>query len=94
MKIEVFNNGKLLYSISGTDDFDPSDIVVVSKKMIEGATMSAQSFDELFFTKMRESRTQIEAYEKAESQHFSTFGHHKYSDYDSFKVSKSNRLKK
>lgn len=93
MKIEVFSNGKLLYSIQGTENFDPKDLVVVAKNLIEKATMTAEGFDELFFTKLRDSDTHFEAYEKAEKVHLDTFGHTKYRDFFSFKVSKSKRLK-
>lgn len=93
MKIDVFANGKLLYSITGTDDFNPNDLVVVAKNLIEKATMTAEGFDDLFFEKLKDSRTHVEAYDKAEQKHFETFGHNKYSDFDSFRISKSKRLK-
>jgi len=94
MKIDVMSNGKVLYSITGTDNFDPSDIVMVSKNLIEGATMNAQKFDDLFFTQLKHSSTHNEAYSKAEQIHNDTFGHTKYSNYECFKASKSNRFKK
>ena len=86
MKIDILKDGKLLYTITGTDDFDPDDIVMVSRKLIDGATMSRERFDDLFFEKMRLSRTQVEAYEKVEEVHFNLFGHNKYSSLDSYRV--------
>jgi hypothetical protein len=93
MKIDVYANGKLLYSITGTDDFKPEEVVIVTRKLIENATMTAEGFDDLFFEKLKDSRTHVEAYDKAEQKHFDTFGHNKYRDFDSFRVSKSKRLK-
>jgi hypothetical protein len=94
MKIEVYSNGKLLYSITGTYDFNCDDIVIVSRNLIEKATMNAEGFDELFFTHLKSSESHIEAYTKAEQVHFETFGHNKYSDFESFRKAKSTRLKK
>ena len=94
MKIDVFSNGNLLYSITGTDDFDPSDIAIVSRNLIEKATMSAEGFDDLFFTQLKHSNTHSEAYSKAEEIHLSTFGHQKYSNFDCFRAVKSKRLNK
>lgn len=94
MKIEVYSNGRLLYSITGTDDFNPEDVTLVAKSLLEKATISAEGFDDLFFTHLKSSGSHVEAYTKAEKVHYRTFGHNKYSDFESFRKAKSTRLKK
>lgn len=96
MKIDVYSNGKLLYSITGTEDFDPGDIAVVSRKMIEQATISMEGFESLVKTEMVSSKTMKEAYEKAENKHSGMFGHTKYCDYNSYRITsyKYEKMKK
>jgi len=93
--IQIYENGKLKWTIEAIGaGISPNDITIIPTSIAKGCTLSAASFDEVFMEKLRESKTHIEAYEKAEQLHESYFGKRKYSDHDSFKVSKSNRLKR
>lgn len=90
--IEVYKNGKLLYTISSTDCMD-TDIAIVSKSVIQKASLSPEAFDDVFTSFIKESRTHEEAYCKAEEYHLKIFSSTKYSGYESFRVSKSRRFK-
>jgi hypothetical protein len=94
MKLDIYQNGRLLYSIESTDSLSPTDIAVVSKNVLQKSSISAEGFDDLFFDSLKESRSHKEAYFKAEEKHFNIFGTKRYTDFDSYRISKSNRLKK
>lgn len=89
--IEVYQNGKLLYSITSTDGRE--DVAIVSKSVIQKASLSPEAFDDVFTSFIKESRTHEEAYCKAEEYHLKIFSSTKYSGYESFRVSKSRRFK-
>lgn len=89
--IEVYQNGKLLYSIASTDGRE--DVAIVSKSVIQKASLSPEAFDDVFTSFIKESRTHEEAYCKAEEYHLKIFSSTKYSGYESFRVSKSRRFK-
>jgi hypothetical protein len=91
MKLEILKDGVVKWTIQPTDhNLSPHDIVAV----ISSVSMSPEGFDNLFFKFVNDSKTHKEAYERAEKVHETMFQRRKYSDYDSFSVSKSRRLKK
>lgn len=90
--IQVFKDGKLMYTLASIGQ--AQEISIVSKDIITKSNMTSEGFEELFFTELKQCRTHTEAYCKAENIHFETFGHNRYKDYDSFRISKSQRLKK
>jgi hypothetical protein len=71
------------YTFVSTDG--KCDIVTVSKDLLQNCTLTAEGFEQVFFTEARTSTTYIEAYEKAEAWHEETFNKRRYSDYDSFR---------
>jgi hypothetical protein len=70
------------------------EIVVMPKVLVKNCSMSAEGFDELFFNFLKTNVTHTVAYEEAEKVHESYFEKRKYSDYESYRVSKSKRLHK
>ena len=70
------------------------DIVTVSKDLLKNCTMSADGFEQLFFGHTQTSSTYTEAYEKAEDEHEKLFEKRRYSDYNSFRNTKTQRMKK
>jgi hypothetical protein len=90
--IQIYENGTLKWTI--TDVGSSNDIVVLPKTIAHECNMTATGFDEIFYACMSGSKTNVEAYEKAEQLHVHYFGRQKYSDYGSFLSSKSQRLKK
>jgi hypothetical protein len=90
MKAE-FVGGHVKWTIESTDgNLSASDFVTV----VTNCSMSPTGFDELFFRFVNDSRTHIEAYERAEKVHETILGKRRYSDYTSFAESKRQRLKK
>lgn len=81
------------YTFVSTDG-SKDDIVTISRDLLSNATMTAAGFEEVFFDETRTSATYVEAYEKVEVFHEEVFGKRKYSDYNSFRNSKSQRYKK
>jgi hypothetical protein len=94
MKQEIYQDGKLRMTLQSTDG-NGCDIVVMPKVLVKNCSMSAEGFDELFFSFYNNgSVTHTAAYEKAEQVHEQYFEKRKYSDYESYRVSKSKRLNK
>lgn len=87
--IEIYQDGKLKWTIESIGS--PSDIVFLPKSMANECSMSASGFDNIFYACMSGSKTNVEAYEKAEQIHVQYFEKRKYSSYESFAVSKSKR---
>jgi hypothetical protein len=92
MKFEIFNNGQLKWTIEAVGNFSPDDVMILPKSITKGASISAEGFDEIFYACMSGASSNSEAYEKAEELHVQYFEKRKYSDYNSFKSSRSNRL--
>jgi hypothetical protein len=91
MKLEITKEGKVLWTIESTDgSLSQNDIVTV----ISNCSISPTGFDELFFQFVREEKTHVAAYERAERVHEIMLGKRKYSDYESFSEAKRKRLKK
>lgn len=95
MTVELYQDGKLKWTIEAVGpDVSAGDISILPKSIAKGCSISAESFDEIFFACLSGSRTNGEAYEKAEQIHLQYFEKRKYSDYSSYKSYKSQRLKK
>lgn len=88
----VDEQGNVKWTLESIGTFT-DDVIVLPKTIARGCSMTASGFDELFFDKLKTSSTHIEAYEKAEGIHESIFGKRRYKEYDSFRISKSQRLK-
>lgn len=56
--------------------------------------LKATGFDNLFWQKLREAKTQAEAYEQAEKEYHSYFQKNKYSSFDSYRKSRDRRFKR
>lgn len=83
-----------MVSVEPVGNVVSGDFTFLPKRIAKGCTLSAESFDDLFFECLKEQRTHEKAYHKAEEIHEHYFGTSKYSSYDSFASSKSQRLKK
>ncbi len=95
MKVELYQDGKLKWTIEAVGPaIGEGDIAILPKSVAKGCSLSADSFDEIFYACMSGSRTNGEAYEKAEQVHLQYFEKRKYSDYQSYKSYKSQRMKK
>lgn len=94
MKLELFQDGRLIVSVEPIGNVVSGDFTFLPKRMAEGLKLSAEGFDNLFFDCLKNERTHEKAYWKAEEVHEQYFGTQKYSGFESFKNSKSQRLKK
>jgi peptide methionine sulfoxide reductase MsrA len=95
MRYDIYQNGKLKWSIEGTDKtITANDITILPKQLAKNCSVSAETFDDIFFSELKTSTTHVEAYEKAEQLHEQYFEKRKYADYDSYRISKNQRLKK
>lgn len=84
---------KINYTFTSTDG-SKCEIVTISKDVLKNCTMSAEGFEQLFFDQVRVSTTYVEAYEKAEEEHERVFEKRRYSDYNSFRNCKTQKMKK
>jgi hypothetical protein len=89
MKFELFRDGSLWMTIEtmGGD----VDLAILPKSVIKGSSLSSESFEELFFKCMKETHSNVQAYEKAEEIHEEYFSTRRYSSYDSFRTQKNKR---
>lgn len=94
MKLELYQDGRLVVSVEPIGNVVSGDFTFLPKQIAKGCQLNAESFDDLFFECLKEQRTHEKAYYKAEEIHEQYFGTYKYSSYDSFASSKSQRLKK
>lgn len=95
MKIELYQDGKLKWTIEAVGvGVDEGDITVLPKSLAKGCSLSADTFDEIFYSQVAVSKNNSEAYDKAEQIHLQYFEKRRYSDYNSYKSNKSQRLKK
>ncbi len=94
MKVELYQDGKLKWTIEAVGNIGKDDITILPKSLAQGCSISAESFDEIFFANISGSKNNLEAYEKAEQVHLQYFEKRKYSDYQSYKSYKSQRMKK
>jgi len=92
MKLELYRDGELYMSIESTSG--DVDFTILPKSIVLNSSLSPKSFDDLFLKCTKDMGTYVEAYNKAEQIHQDFFGVKKYSDYDSFRISKSNRIKR
>jgi hypothetical protein len=94
MTVELYENGKLKWTMEPVGNVSQSDFVVMPKTLIAGACMSADAFDRIFWANVSHCDTNRDAYEKAEQLHQQYFERRKYSDYETYKSSKSKRMRK
>jgi hypothetical protein len=85
MKLELYRNGELYMVIEAVGQ-DIGDFTIIPKSIIQGSSLSHSSFEELFFKCTRETKTYVEAYEKAEQIHEEYFDKRRYASYDSFRT--------
>ena len=89
MKVEI-TNGELKWTIEATDGMTEKDFVSV----VRSASMSTTKFIEMYYDYFSECKDHEQAYERIERLHENLLGKRKYSDYDSFRVSKSKFMNK
>lgn len=94
MKLELYQDGRLVVSVEPVGNVVSGDFTFLPKKLVVNCQLNPESFDDLFFECLKQERTHEKAYMKAEEIHAQYFGACKYSGYDSFKNAKSNRHKK
>ena len=94
MKLELYQDGRLIVSVEPIGNVVSGDFTFLPKRIAKGCILNADSFDDLFFECLKEQRTHEKAYNKAEQIHEQYFGTSKYSNYESFASSKSQRMKK
>lgn len=94
MRLELFQDGRLIVSVEPIGNVVSGDFTFLPKRIAKGCQLNAESFDDLFFECLKEVKTHESAYNKAEEIHEQYFGTSKYSCYESFASSKSQRLKK
>lgn len=94
MKYEIFENGHLKWTIEAVGNFDGQEITILPKSITKGCSLSADSFDQIVYSCMSGSKTNAEAYEKAEQLHVQYFEKRKYSDYNCYVSSRSQRLRR
>jgi hypothetical protein len=94
MTVQLFEDGKLKWTMEPVGDVSQSDFVILPKTLMVGGCMSADAFDRIFWANVTMSNTNRDAYEKAEQLHQQYFERRKYSDYETYKSSKSQRMKK
>jgi hypothetical protein len=96
--IEVFENGKLRLRLETTISYD--DVMVLPKRIANACLMSADKFDELFYSILEANfphapaMTHKQAYEEAEKTHERYLGRRRYMDFDSFRKSRDQRIRK
>lgn len=93
MTKEIYQDGKLKVTVQSTDG-KACDIIVMPKVLVKECSLTAEGFDELFFSFLKENVSHTEAYERAEIIHESYFEKRRYKDYEVYKSSKSRRLNK
>lgn len=94
MMLELFQDGKLVVRIEPIGNVVSGDFTFLPQSLAKGCQLNAESFDDLFHNCLKVEKLHTKAYDKAEEIHEQWFGERKYSDYESFRVSKSQRLKK
>lgn len=94
MSIQLYENGNLKWTMEPVGDVSQSDFVVLPKDLVAGSCMSAEAFDRIFWANVTMSESNRVAYEKAEQMHQQFFSRRKYSDYETYKSSKSQRMKR
>jgi hypothetical protein len=93
MSKRIYQDGELKYTISTTDG-SSCEIVTMPKVLAQNSSLTAEGFEEIFFSFLKGNTTHTQAYDRAEKLHESYFGKQKYSSYESFKsVQYRNRQK-
>lgn len=94
MKIELYQDGQLKWTIEAVGSVSDGDITILPKSLAKGCSLSADTFDEIFYAQLSVSKNNSEAYEKAEQLHVQYFEKRRYADYNSYKSTKSQRHNK
>lgn len=76
-------------SIESTDG--DVDFAILPKSLVKNSVLSQKNFEDLYFKYMRDSKTNVEAYEKAEQVHEQYFDRRRYSSFDSFRTQKNKK---
>ena len=90
--IEIYQNGVLKMTIEEVGSH--SDFIVIPREVSQSCSMSAEGFKAVFHNYMKDSKTNLEAYEKTEQYHQQLFTERKYSGYTSFAVAMSKAHKR
>lgn len=93
MSKRIYQDGQLKYTLTSTDG-TACEIVVMPKVLVKDCSLTAEGFDEVFFSFLKGNVSHTEAYQKAEALHEHYFGKQRYKDYEVFKSAKSRRLNK
>lgn len=91
MKIELFREGELYLTIDYVGLGSSDDLVVLPKSLVKDSFMSKQGFEELFYECLKNTKKNIDAYEKAEEIHEQYFEKRRYSSYESFSEVKNRK---
>jgi hypothetical protein len=84
MKLELYQDGKLVVSIEPVGNVASGDFTILPKSILHGVKLSAESFEELFFKQVKQTKTYLEAYENTEKIHEEYFGRRRFSCYENF----------
>lgn len=91
MKLELYRDGKLEWTFETTDG--ANDIVALPRVIANECSMSFTAFENIFTSYIGTSKTNLEAYHRAEEKHIEILGRKKYSDYLSFLNTRSQKRK-
>jgi hypothetical protein len=89
MKIEVIS-GNIKWTVESTGNIRQEDFVAV----ITNSKISTMKFIELYYDYYTETKSAKQAYERVEEIHEQLLGSRKYNDYDTFRICKSQFMKK
>lgn len=88
MKLELFQDGKLVVSIEPVGNIASGDFTILPKSILTGVKLSPESFEDLFIKQINNTNSRMEAYHKAEEIHQEYFGVRRWSCYESFSRSR------
>ena len=69
------------------------DFAILPKSIVKDSSLSPKGFEELVFKCYKDESSHEKAYYKAEEIHVEYFGSKKYASFESFRVSKNQRIK-
>ena len=92
VKIELYRDGQKWMTVSSVGFGSEDDIMILPKRLIKGSSLSAESFENIFFSFAKDCNSYQEAYERTESIHEEWFETRKYSSYDSFRKTKDRKF--
>lgn len=99
--IEVYQDGKLKAKLENVGTgFQSEDIVVLPAAIAKNVIMTSKSFEDLFYEYLKENFphatniTHEQAYNKAERIHEQYLGKRRYKNFESFRMSRDQRMTK